>query len=44
MCIFILRGTLADRLDAGYGTYAWAKKYDAWQNSKAGHIALGGSH
>ncbi|KAI4527045.1 cytochrome b-c1 complex subunit 8 [Schizophyllum commune] len=28
----------------GYGTYAWAKKYDAWQNSKAGHIALGGSH
>lgn len=21
----------------GYGTYAWAKKYDAWQNSKAAH-------
>ncbi|KAJ8596033.1 hypothetical protein M405DRAFT_806089 [Rhizopogon salebrosus TDB-379] len=28
----------------GYGTYAWAKQRYAWQNSKAGHIALGGSH
>jgi len=26
----------------GYSTYAWAKKHDAWQNSKAGHIA--GAH
>ncbi|EIW79859.1 hypothetical protein CONPUDRAFT_83121 [Coniophora puteana RWD-64-598 SS2] len=26
----------------GYGTYTWAKKRDAWQNSKAGHIALHG--
>lgn len=24
-----------------YGTYTWAKRYDAWQNSKAGHLALG---
>jgi len=23
----------------GYGTYAWAKSYDTWQNSKAAHIA-----
>ncbi|KAG2347089.1 hypothetical protein BDR05DRAFT_987715 [Suillus weaverae] len=28
----------------GYGTYTWAKRRDAWQNSKAGHIALGGHH
>ncbi|KAH7911492.1 cytochrome b-c1 complex subunit 8 [Hygrophoropsis aurantiaca] len=28
----------------GYGIYAWAKKRDAWQNSKAGHIALHGDH
>ncbi|OJA16558.1 hypothetical protein AZE42_00620 [Rhizopogon vesiculosus] len=28
----------------GYGTYAWAKRRDAWQNSKAGHLALAGSH
>ncbi|KAI0705517.1 cytochrome b-c1 complex subunit 8 [Earliella scabrosa] len=28
----------------GYGTYAWAKRYDAWQNSKAAHIAGHGSH
>ncbi|KAG8216051.1 cytochrome b-c1 complex subunit 8 [Butyriboletus roseoflavus] len=27
-----------------YGTYTWAKRYDAWQNSKAGHIALHGTH
>ncbi|KAH7882941.1 cytochrome b-c1 complex subunit 8, partial [Phlebopus sp. FC_14] len=27
----------------GYGTYVWAKKRDAWQNSKAGHLALHGS-
>lgn len=27
-----------------YGTYTWAKRYDAWQNSKAGHIALQGAH
>jgi len=26
----------------GYSTYAWAKKHDEWQNSKAGHIA--GAH
>jgi len=26
----------------GYGTYSWAKSYDAWQNSKEGHIALHG--
>ncbi|KII91707.1 hypothetical protein PLICRDRAFT_518207 [Plicaturopsis crispa FD-325 SS-3] len=25
---------------AGYGIYAWAKKRDAWQNSKEGHLAL----
>ncbi|KAH6891742.1 cytochrome b-c1 complex subunit 8 [Coprinopsis sp. MPI-PUGE-AT-0042] len=24
----------------GYATYSWAKSYDAWQNSKAGHLAL----
>ncbi|KAG1737472.1 cytochrome b-c1 complex subunit 8 [Suillus paluster] len=28
----------------GYGTYTWAKRRDAWQNSKAGHLALGGHH
>lgn len=26
-------------LPAGYGIYSWAKSYDDWQNSKAGHIA-----
>lgn len=29
---------------SGYGTYTWAKSYDKWQNSKAGHVALGGHH
>ncbi|KAF4613091.1 hypothetical protein D9613_011040 [Agrocybe pediades] len=29
---------------AGYGVYTWAKSYDEWQNSKAGHLALGGEH
>ena len=24
---------------SGYGAYAWAKRYDAWQNSKAAHVA-----
>ncbi|KAH9474628.1 hypothetical protein JR316_0013092 [Psilocybe cubensis] len=28
----------------GYGVYTWAKRYDEWQNSKAGHLALGGDH
>ncbi|PPQ77935.1 hypothetical protein CVT25_015410 [Psilocybe cyanescens] len=28
----------------GYGVYTWAKGYDEWQNSKAGHLALGGEH
>ncbi|KAF8063558.1 cytochrome b-c1 complex subunit 8 [Lyophyllum atratum] len=28
----------------GYGLYTWAKKTDAYQNSKAGHIAAGGHH
>ncbi|KAI0357814.1 hypothetical protein OH77DRAFT_1435553 [Trametes cingulata] len=28
----------------GYGTYSWAKRYDAWQNSKAAHIAGHGAH
>ncbi|OCB90399.1 hypothetical protein A7U60_g2410 [Sanghuangporus baumii] len=32
----------------GYAIYAWAKKRDAWQSSKAGHIAMmeeeGGHH
>ncbi|KAF9045475.1 cytochrome b-c1 complex subunit 8 [Panaeolus papilionaceus] len=28
----------------GYGVYAWAKSYDNWQNSKAGHIAQGEHH
>ncbi|EIN14510.1 hypothetical protein PUNSTDRAFT_80939 [Punctularia strigosozonata HHB-11173 SS5] len=23
---------------AGYGIYAWARKYDEWQRSKDGHI------
>ncbi|KAI0317976.1 cytochrome b-c1 complex subunit 8 [Amylostereum chailletii] len=26
----------------GYSTYAYAKKRDAWQNSKAGHLAGAG--
>jgi ubiquinol-cytochrome c reductase subunit 8 len=29
---------------SAYGTYTWAKRYDVWQNSKAGHVALHGSH
>ena len=29
---------------AGYSTYAWAKKYDAYLNSKEGHIAHAGEH
>ncbi|KAI0267477.1 cytochrome b-c1 complex subunit 8 [Gloeopeniophorella convolvens] len=28
----------------GYSAYAWAKKREAWQNSKEGHIASGGAH
>jgi ubiquinol-cytochrome c reductase subunit 8 len=28
---------------SGYSVYAWAKKRDAWQNSKEGHLA-GASH
>ncbi|KAF5309107.1 hypothetical protein D9611_008542 [Ephemerocybe angulata] len=28
----------------GYATYSWAKSYDAWANSKAGHIAMEGKH
>ncbi|KZT64430.1 hypothetical protein DAEQUDRAFT_732664 [Daedalea quercina L-15889] len=28
----------------GYGTYAWAKRYDAYLNSKAGHIAAQAEH
>ncbi|KAJ3869533.1 cytochrome b-c1 complex subunit 8 [Lentinula novae-zelandiae] len=28
----------------GYGIYAWAKRHDAHQNSKAGHIASGAAH
>ncbi|KAH9829569.1 cytochrome b-c1 complex subunit 8 [Rhodofomes roseus] len=28
----------------GYGTYAWAKRYDAFHNSKAGHLAAHGGH
>ncbi|GBE83550.1 Cytochrome b-c1 complex subunit 8 [Sparassis crispa] len=23
----------------GYGTYTWANRYDAWQNSKAAHVS-----
>jgi len=29
---------------AGYSTYAWAKKYDAYLNSKEGHLAQAGEH
>lgn len=28
----------------GYGVYTWAKSYDEYQNSKAGHLASGGVH
>lgn len=28
----------------GYSTYAWAKKHDAYLNSKEGHIAHSGEH
>ncbi|KAF8150340.1 cytochrome b-c1 complex subunit 8 [Pholiota molesta] len=28
----------------GYGVYTWAKSYDEFQNSKAGHLASGGEH
>ena len=32
-------------LPIGYSAYAWAKRYDAWQNSKAAHVAGGhGEH
>ena len=32
-------------LCSGYSAYAWAKRYDAWQNSKAAHVAGGhGEH
>jgi ubiquinol-cytochrome c reductase subunit 8 len=24
----------------GYGIYSWARRYDAYLNSKAGHIAM----
>lgn len=24
----------------GYGIYAWVKRRDAWQSSKAGHLAM----
>ncbi|CCM05620.1 uncharacterized protein FIBRA_07849 [Fibroporia radiculosa] len=34
----------AERLSFGYGTYSWAKRYDAYLNSKAGHIAAHGGH
>ncbi|RDB19700.1 hypothetical protein Hypma_013213 [Hypsizygus marmoreus] len=27
-----------------YGIYSWAKSYDVYQNSKAGHIAAGAEH
>jgi len=30
--------------EVGYGVYAWAKSYDEWQNSKAGHLAAAGGH
>lgn len=29
---------------AGYSTYAWAKKTDAWMSSKEGHLALAEHH
>lgn len=29
---------------AGYSTYAWAKKHDAYLNSKEGHLAHSGEH
>ncbi|KAJ3937192.1 MAG: cytochrome b-c1 complex subunit 8 [Lentinula lateritia] len=32
------------RQTLGYGIYAWAKRHDAYQNSKAGHIASGAAH
>ena len=40
--IIVLAGCAFARL--GYGTYTWAKSYDKWQNSKAGHAALGEHH
>ncbi|KJA23809.1 hypothetical protein HYPSUDRAFT_104568, partial [Hypholoma sublateritium FD-334 SS-4] len=27
----------------GYGVYTWAKGFDEYQNSKAGHLAAGGA-
>jgi ubiquinol-cytochrome c reductase subunit 8 len=27
----------------GYGIYSWGKSHDEWLNSKAGHLATGGS-
>jgi len=41
--VFPLDGGLKDMKFSGYSVYAWAKKRDAWQNSKAGHLA-GASH
>jgi ubiquinol-cytochrome c reductase subunit 8 len=40
---FFFASSLTDMYYAGYSVYAWAKKRDAWQNSKAGHLA-GASH
>jgi ubiquinol-cytochrome c reductase subunit 8 len=41
--VMSLSHLLTDINCAGYSVYAWAKKRDAWQNSKAGHLA-GASH
>ncbi|PFH53419.1 hypothetical protein AMATHDRAFT_171189 [Amanita thiersii Skay4041] len=28
----------------GYGVYTWARNYEEWAKSKAGHLALEGHH
>ena len=42
--IYIYIPTKLIILHTGYATYSWAKSYDEYQNSKAGHIASGGHH
>jgi ubiquinol-cytochrome c reductase subunit 8 len=41
--LYFVPSLTEDMKFSGYSVYAWAKKRDAWQNSKAGHLA-GASH
>jgi hypothetical protein len=41
---YYLGTTMVTLFYQGYSIYAWAKRVDEYQNSKAGHIAAGGHH